>query len=268
MPALRFLLFLVAFSLLSICLSAQEATSTSSAPAARDPQGVSLLQQAIAAMTPTPPADTTATGTVTITAGSETTKGAVKIMTRGSSETSIQFQTPDSTWSIIYANGQANRVESNGATVLPLELAASSRCLYLPQPFLSDLLNNQDISIRLIGQESLGLAPVNHIRAQNTFNSTPTNQFLSEFTVADIWLDAASALPIKISMTRRYGGGSSPRIPISVVYSNYQTISGMRYPFTIREYWTETLWATTTIQSVTFNSGLTDASFPIVMEGN
>jgi len=53
-----------------------------------------------------------------------------------------------------------------------------------------------------------------------------------------------------------------------VTYSNYQNASGVLYAFTIQEYITDTLWATTTIQSVTLNSGLTDSAFPIVQGGN
>jgi hypothetical protein len=147
--------------------------------------------------------------------------------------------------------------------VLCLEQAASSRSLHFPLPFLNGLLSNSDFSLQYIGQESVGSALANHIQVQNTFASSPSFQFLSEFTSADIWLDATSTMPVKISMVRRYGGGSSPKIPISVSYSNYQIVSGVRYPFTIQEYLTSTLWATTTIQSVSFDTGLTDTNFAV-----
>jgi len=215
-----------------------------------------------------PPSDSKATGSVTITAGSLTTQGTVTILTKGTNETSIQFQTPDNPWMVVFANGQANKVESSQTTVYPLELAASNQCMYFPLPFLSGILNNADYSIKYVGQEALGSSMANHVVIQNTFGSTPNFQFLSEFTTTDIWLDATTALPLKIAMVRRFGGGSAPRLPIFITYSNYQTTSGVRYPFTVQEYVTGTLWATTTIQSVAFNTGLTDSNFQLAAEAN
>lgn len=256
---LAFLSLLLAFTV----FGRQSATT-----AERDPQAVVLVQQSIAAMGQPVPSDSTATGTVTIVAGSLTSHGTVRILTRSTTQTSIQFQTTTGDWSIIYSNGQANRLDPSGTMVLSLELAASSQCIYFPQPYISGLLSNSDFSIKFLGQEMIGSSPANHIFVQNTFASSPAFQSLSEFNTADIWLDGTNALPLKIAMTRSDGRGAAPQIPISFTYSNYQTISGVRYPFTIQEYVTETLWATTSIQSVNFNTGLTDANFPLIHGGN
>jgi len=260
-------------SLLCVCLlcfpaGSQQATSTSTAPPQRDAEAVALLQQSVASFGSIQPFDSTATGSVTITAGSLTTEGTVTILTKGVTETSIQFHMPENPWTVIFANGQANKVEATQTTVYPLELAASSQCLYFPLPYLYSVLSNPDYSIQYVGQETLGFSTANHILVQNTFNSATAYQSLSSFTTADIWLDATTALPVKIGMVHRDGGGSAPRIPFSVVYSNYQTVSGIRYPFTIQEYVTDTLWATTTVQSVSFNSGLTDSNFQVATGAN
>jgi hypothetical protein len=162
----------------------------------RDPHAVALLQQSVTSMAPTPPADSAATGTVTIDAGSQTSQGTVNILTRGSAETSIQVQTPVESWSVIYADGQANRIDSTATTVLPLELSLSSQCLYFPLPYLGGLLANPDVSIQFVAQGTVGSSVANHIRVQNTFNSSPPFQFLSEFTIAEIWLDATGGLPL------------------------------------------------------------------------
>jgi hypothetical protein len=240
----------------------QTPAATTSSPQ-RDPQAVAVLQKSVSVMGALP-SDSTAIGNVTTVAGSLTQQGTITILTRGSTQTSIQFQMPNNPWTVVFANGQANRVETSQTTVYPLELAASSQCLYFPLPYLSGILNNADYSVQYVGQEALGSSTVNHIVVQNTFNSSPTYQLLSPFTATDIWIDASSSLPVKIGMIRRDGGGSAPKIPISVSYSNYQVVSGVRYPFTIQEYVTETLWATTNIQSVTLNSGLTESNFQVV----
>lgn len=259
----RLLLFV-----LFLCASTSAQQPTSTTVTTSDPQAVALLQESVSAFGSLPPLDSRANGNVTITAGSLTTQGAVTILTKGTAETSIQFQMSNSTWSVIYSNGQANRVESGTATVLPLELAASSQCLYFPLPYLAGLLGNPNVVLSFVGQEAIDSTTANHIRVQNTFASSPAFQSLAEFNTADVWLDATTALPVRISMIRRYAGGASPKIPVSVVYSNYQVVSGVRCPFSIQEYVTQTLWATTTIDSVSFNTGLTDANFPVTQEGN
>jgi len=256
-----FLAFLISFFL------NPQAPQSAPPVVVRDPQAVALLQKSIAVMGVLP-SDSTASGTITIVAGSSTEQGTIQILTRGTTQTSVTVLVGTPNWAVIYSGGQANRIEAGTTSVLCLELAASSQSLHFPLPFISGLVSNSDFAIQYIGQESLGSSAANHIRVQNTFASQPLWQSLSEFTTADIWLDASTALPAKISLVRRDGGGSSPKIPISVTYSNYQSVSGVRYPFTIQEYVTQTLWATTAIQSVAFNTGLSDANFTVIQGGN
>ena len=253
---------------LSLPAGSQQPTTTSTTPPQRDAQAVALMQQSVGAFGSVQPLDSTATGSVTITAGASTTQGTVTILTKGSAETSIQFQMSSDPWTVVFANGEANKMEASQTTAYPLELAASNQCLYFPLPYLSGVLSNADYSIQYVGQETLGSSTANHIVVQNTFNSVANLQFLSRFTAADIWLDATTGLPLKIAMIRRFGGGSARQYPFFVSYSNYQSVSGVRYPFTIQEYVTGTLWAATTIQSVTFNSGLTDSGFSITTGAN
>jgi hypothetical protein len=219
-------------------------------------------------MAAVPPSDSAATGNVTITTGPLSTQGTVTILTKGLTETSVQYQMPDNSWTLISSNGQANKVESSQTVAYPLEFAASSRCVYFPLPYLAGILSNPDYSILFVGKETLGSAAVFHIAVQNTFVSSPKYQFLSPFTLAEIWFDAATGLPKQISYNRQSGRGASPKILISVSYSNYQVVSGVLHPFTIEESVNGTLWATTSIQSVTFNTGLTETNFPISAAGN
>jgi hypothetical protein len=135
-----------AASLLSISnssIASSQTPTTTTTPPQRDPQAVALLQQSISVMG-VPPSDSTAAGSVTTIAGSLTQQGTVTILTRGSTETSIQFQMPNNPWTVVFASGQANKVETAQTTVYPLERAASSQCFYFPLPFLTGILNNAD----------------------------------------------------------------------------------------------------------------------------
>jgi hypothetical protein len=89
-------------------------------------------------------------------------------------------------------------------------------------------------------------------------------QFLLDFTVTDIWMDSSSALPVKLFYQQRAAQGAVPRIPVEVAYGDYRNLGGVLYPFQLAVSLNGTAWAAITIQSVTFNNGLTDADFRII----
>jgi hypothetical protein len=93
-------------------------------------------------------------------------------------------------------------------------------------------------------------------------------QFLAPFTVTDVWLDTASGLPRRVSFVQRDGGGATPKSAITVDYLSFQNANGISYPTEIQESVDGTVWMTVSIQSASFNVGLTDANFPIAQGGN
>ena len=240
------------------------AQQSSAAPVVqRDPQAVALLQSSIHAMGGTAPTDSTATGTVTIVAGSETSNGTIRILTRGTNETSEQISVPEWTTTVIFSSGLAAQSVNSTTTTLSAQRAATCQSVLLPLPFLAAALANSDESIHYIGLENSGQQSLQHIRIQNTFASQTVLQQFADFAVFDVWLDATTSLPQRISYVRRDGGGAAPRIPVAASFTRYQTISGVAYPSGIQISFNGTPWATITISNVTFNTGLTDSSFPL-----
>src|SRR5437667_11996911 len=72
----------------------------------RDPQALAVLQSSIASMGALP-ADSNATGTVTIVEGSSTSAGTIQIQTRGLDQSSEQLQLPSASRLLIYSKGEA-----------------------------------------------------------------------------------------------------------------------------------------------------------------
>lgn len=236
----------------------------SSSPPVRDPQAVSIIQQSISAMGQGVPSDSTATGTVTLTAGSLVDSGTITILTRGTSQTSEQMQTQSGGYQAInYSNGQASQLQETTSNSLQMELVVTSQSPDFPLPFLSAAINNSDDSIQYLGQETLGNVSVLHIRFWNIFASTGTSSPLAPLSTYDVWIDASSFLLVQLSYISQPYQGTSPRTRMQVNYSNYQSFSGILYPTTINKSINGTPWAAITIQSVQFNSGLTDSSFPV-----
>ena len=238
--------------------SQQTATS-----AQRDPRALALLQSSIRTMGGTVPSDSVATGKVTIVAGSQTSTGTIRILTRGTNQTSEQILLPESSATVTYSDGLATQTINSTATSLPLERAATSQSVCFPLPFVTGAFANSDVSLEYVGVETLNQQSVQHIRLENSFASQPNFQQLAEFAVFDVWLDTSTALPLKISFVRWDGGEPAPRIPVDTYFTSYRTVSGIAYPWQINVSRNGTPWSTIAISNITFNTGLTDSSFSI-----
>jgi outer membrane lipoprotein-sorting protein len=254
--------------LFALVLAALAATAQQSSPPAtqtpqRDAQAVAILQQSVAAMASTVPSDSSATGTVTVIEGSTTQTGAIQILTLGPTQTSEILNLTNGQRSIIYSNGDALETTATQSANPPLELIVTDQSPDFPLPLILSALNNPDASFRYIGQEALNGVSVQHVQFWNSFSSKPHLQKLAPFSMRDLWIDPTSAMPLKIAYSRRAGGGAIPAIPIEVFFSNYTNVNGVLYPFQINKSLNGTPWQKITIQSVSFNTGLTAAQFKV-----
>jgi hypothetical protein len=242
---------------------AQQPAPSGPPPVQRDPQATTILQAAVRAMGGTAPTDSVATGNITVVAGSQTSSGTIRILTRGTGQSSEQITLPQGTTAVTYSAGAGGHSVNSVTTSLPLERAVTSQSICFPLPFLAGALANADVSMQYVALETLGQKSVQHIRLRNTFASRRSLQPFADFAVFDVWLDAASSLPERISFMRRDGSGAVPRIPVATTFRGYQTVSGITYPSQIHVSLNGTPWASITISGVSFNTGLTDASFPV-----
>jgi hypothetical protein len=247
--------------------SAQGQTSTTTSTPAQDPQAIAALQQSYKAMGGAVPADSIATGNIEVVAGTQDSKGTVRILTKGIRESSLQLTMPDSVTTTIYASGQANEINNNTVAVSPLELGVASQAPDFPLPLIANLLTDPDTSYQYIGLEGSNGISLQHIRTWDSFASQPTMQGLAVFSIRDFWIDATSGLLQRLSYTQRPGSGAIMGASVDVFYSNYKPLLGVLYPYTIQKSLNGTPWATLTIQTVTFNNGLTDSDFPVQIGG-
>ena len=184
-------------SFLIPCL-AQQPVAASPQAVLRDPKAISIIQSAVNAMGGSNPNDSSASGRVTITAGSETHSGTITILTRGSTQSVEQIATGNGTQKTIYSNGLAN--DSNHIAAkngYSLELAASSQSTVFPLPMLSAILSSPDSAVLYVGLENIDDVACNHVQVWNTYASQPDLQFLSPFSYREIWIDAKTGLPLR-----------------------------------------------------------------------
>jgi hypothetical protein len=251
------------FGSMLFLVSAELNSQQTSPTVQRDAQAISVLQQAVAAMANSAPADSMATGTVTVVEGSTTQSGAIQILTLGTSQTAETITLPEGQRAVIYSNGASKEINGTQSSNPPMELVLTDQSTDFPIPFLMSALDNLDESIHYVGLETLEGQSVQHIQFCNSFASKPHLQILTPFSTNDIWISSSSGLPMKISYSRRAGGQGVPSFPVEVSFSNYIRVNGVLYPFQINKSFNGTPWETITIQSVAFNTGLTAAQFPV-----
>ncbi len=215
----------------------------------------------------TVPADSVASGKIELVAGSTTESGRIRILTRGMDQTAEQTQTTEASRTVAYSRRQAAEQEGVTKKGYTLELAVSSQSSTFPLPLLAAALNNPETAFYYLGIETVEGVAAHRVRYWNSFASRPRLQYLAALTVTDLWIAAASGLPIKLSYERRAAVGSEGGIPVDVYYSEYRNAGGVLYPFLIKKSFNGTPWATTTIDSVLLNVGLTDSDFPVDSEG-
>jgi hypothetical protein len=227
------------------------------------PQAVVVLQQAVAALGYLP-SDSTASGLVVITAGSQTLNGTIQVLTRGTSQSAETITTSEGTVELVYSNGLAAETNESGTKqAYSLELSSSAQSALFPLPILSAILSSTDSVIQYVGLEQVGGSQCQHIRTWNTFASQPGLQTLAPFTIRDIWIDATTNLPVQLAYSTRDGTGAVPSNAVVIAYSDYRQEGGTNYPFQISKTVNGVPWMSITISSVSFNTGLTDSSFPV-----
>jgi hypothetical protein len=261
-PLRRPLVFSILLAFLTFCprLAGQTTTPT---PPTSDAQAITILQRSSAAMGGTVPSDSTATGSITITAGSSTETGSIQILTRGVDQTLSKVQVPGENSILVYSRGLASYSDGTKIQPLSVEQAVSTAASEFPLALIQSALQNSDFSFAYVGQETIGSESAYHIQLWNSFVSN--TQFLSIAPISrkDLWVDVATGLPLRLAYVVQPGQGLVPKLPIVVNYSNYQNFGGVLYPQSIQKSVNGVPSITINIATVTFNSGLSDSNFPL-----
>lgn len=237
-------------------VSQQSATS--------DPQAQAAISQSVKAMGGSTPADSAASGSVQIASGSGSYSGTFQITTRGILQSREVLKTSDGTQDHVYSLGQASTVSGTTVTPVSLQQGCSFQAAFFPLPLLQAALANPDSVFQYVGQEALGGIPTVHVRLSNSYASQAQKlHSLAAFSIKDVWLDAGTLLPRRIAFDSRSADGAAPTVRISLDFAGFQNAQGVLYPTTVTESLNSTKWGTFSVQTVAFNTGLSDSDFPV-----
>jgi hypothetical protein len=255
------------FLLIGFLLLAPAAYSqTSQAPTASSPQAVTLVSQALAALTGSIQVnDVTLTGTGTRTAGSDVETGSVSLKALAGGESRLDLTIAGGTRSEI-RNLDSNSAPQGfwvGLDGIAHSMAnhncATGAAWFFPALSVLSQLSNPNLLVTYVGNETWGGVSVQHLHFLNQ-NPVATGVF-QQLGAEDVYLNASSNFPVAITFNAHPDNDASANIPAEVDFSNYQAVNGVQVPFRIQRLLNGSVLFDLTIQSATVNSGLTAAAF-------
>ena len=230
-----------------------------------DPLAVSLVQQAVTALTGgLPISDLTLTGTVTSIAGSDNETGTGTFQAKGFAESRIDLKLSGGTRSDVRNPAVGGAWQVDGAASKPY---AGHNCRTDAAwffPTLSSLAQavNQNFIFKYIGQELHGSVQTQHIRVFKIFTGDmgPT---LERLGTEDIYLDLTSGLPDAITFELHPDNDLNTNIDAEIRFANYRVVTGVLVPFHFQRMINGGVVLDVTVSSVAVNTGLADSLFSL-----
>src|SRR5258706_1489110 len=280
MHSARFAL-LVSLLLLSVPVWARQAqtpitppsdqTATTLPPVPKDPQAVSLLNQALTAAGGTTAikgvTDYTATGNVTYHWNPEA-QGTVTVRGLGLGQLRVDATLPSGVHSSVVSEGQTTTKAEDGtlskypppypmprSAAFPYQPPMFPGCLALPHTQLTVVLNAPRFSISYKGIVQVDGHAVHDIQAQAVLPGQAQPGSVDEYHTADYFIDTSTVQLVMIQDV----------VPKHVVhqirYSDYRAVSGVLVPFSIgEEMGGQKTWEIL-LDQASFNTGLQDTAF-------
>jgi hypothetical protein len=275
---MRFVRFglLAVFLIIGVSVLAQQPASSQQAsappPAPKDPQAVSVLNQALAvaggATTINAIADYVAKGNVTYH-WAEDVRGTVALLGMGGGDIRIDAYLPTGARSEAIHDGQSTIRAADGtisqnppsykvpsSDAFPYEAPFLPASLGLPYLQLTAVLASPRMSLSYKGLVQLDGHSVHQVEAQRNVGKGGSRT-VSEYETWEFFIDPST---LELVMVRDV-------FPLHVIheirYSDYQPVSGVLVPFSIREQMGGQPTWEMQIGQISFNTGLQDSSFII-----
>ena len=242
-------------------------TTDTSAPltTVRDPQALSVIQQAVIALggfaVPAQITDATVTGTIQPADGGHLKAGTFVWMD-APPEFRYEIRTVDATR--VFASGHGFPANQVGARARPLlqHMATATLPFHLPALVLARELQDARYSVLLVGSVVVNGALAAHVRI-----SLNTDSVSAAVTPQDWYFDSSSGLPIRVEHRLPDNHHANDCAVEAEDFSNFQTVKGLQVPFHMTIYEDGVLQGAATVGSVNFNTGLSSSEFDLAVGG-
>jgi hypothetical protein len=231
--------------------SAQQSTSSA----------VSTLRESLSAMLGrTAIQDVTLTGTARVVAGSsdDNVSATFKALIDGSARVDLGFSSGTTSEAITGGSSAPTGIWINAEGkrhTLAQHNVMTGAAWFFPAFVISRIVSNSAIKVVYVDQAD----NLMHFQAYQKDPGTPSvyGPSLQHLTQMDLYLDMTTLLPAKLEYNLHPDQNASVDIPVTVKYSNYQTMNGVTLPHHMEKYLNNSLTQDIQIQVANFNSGLT-----------
>lgn len=251
MPGRSFLIALVLFFAVSIPANSQTVSQT---VVSKDPTTVNLLSRAVGVLASGVPINSvTLTASVTRTVGPDVETGTASLEALGGADSRVSLALTDGQQTEIINQSQARpggqRTDTDG-TIHPTALhnCFSPASWFFPALAFNQAMNNPLATITYVGQETDNGQVVQHIRFWRTVpaqNSTAAAlAMIEKLSTVDVYLDTATASPVALMFNTHPEDNANIEFATKILYSDIQTLNGMRTPVHIQKIVNNTLLLT------------------------
>jgi hypothetical protein len=249
-------LSLAFLSVLAVAQSSLTDSPAQTAPPAIDSQALTVDRSSIVALTGGRAVnDVTLTGTVTTIVGSDTQTGTASFIATNTNNSRIELNLPSGKRTDIQ-NGSHG--VSTGAWSIndgSLQRYAAHNSWNDAGWFFPALGSLADASSQLsyVAIEKRGGVSVQHLRSRRANGFVPLAQ---QWSTQDLYIDAATSLPLALVFNVHPDDDSSITIPVEVRFSDYQAKSGLMVPLHIQKFVNYGLVLDFQVSEVVANSGV------------
>ncbi len=247
-------------------LSAQS-TTQATAPAS-DPLAVVLASQAQAALSSGSVSDIALSASVEWIAGGTRATGSATLKAKGSAEARLDVAAGEVSRSEIRndASGPDGRwIGSDGVRhAMAAHNCWTPAAWFAPVTVIQAALDPNTV-LRYVGRVNWNgvagehLRMVRYVAAQNAKQAAITQSL----SAVEVYLDAASHLPLAIAYSTHPDDDYSQNIPVEIRFSDYRPVSGVKVPFRVQRLVQGNINLEITILSATINGGLADSEFAL-----
>ena len=243
------------------------AYSQATQPIAKDPQAVSLLGQVLNVAGGLPAITTVrdfmAKGKITLYHSPQDESGTVTIKGRGMEQFRMEVSLPEGVRTAVADRGTAWTKETDGKVHSLLNQRVDfAGSIYFPFEEIANWLADSKVNISDLGITTVDGKSLHAIRARKNFlrqdDPMGTRGKLSE---TELLVDPTDSLLIQTSDKVTTRSGYEPKVPHSLIFSDYRKVDGVLFAFSVVEEIYHQRTVVIQFDQVTFNTGLNDSDF-------
>jgi hypothetical protein len=126
---------------------------------------------------------------------------------------------------------------------------------FCPHIALASIIQNQNLTLQLIGKESRNGASVVHVAVAFTVpDSSQSSQLIAHITQTDIYLDSVTLRPVAFVFNTHPDNNALLDMPVEIDFGNYTESSGVWIPYSIQKSVNSTPALSLQVQSATLSA--------------